>query len=77
MPSDDKGAGRTRWVDLQSAVTRTGLTREHIVWAMASGEVRYSTSLTDHEGVPKLALVDVEVLARRLFDAALRGEGSP
>jgi len=76
VPSDHDEAGWTRWVDLKSAVTRTGLTREHIVWAMASGEVRYSTSLTDHEGVPKLALVDVEVLARRLFNAELRGEGS-
>jgi hypothetical protein len=44
---------------------------------MASGEVRYSTSRTDHEGVPKLALVDVETLARRLFKAELRGEASP
>ena len=77
MPSDRDEAGRTRWVDLRFAVARTGLTREHIVWAMASGEVRYSTSLTDHEGVPKLALVDVEVLARRLFNAELRDEGSP
>ena len=77
MPSDRNGAGWTRWVDLRSAVARTGLTREHIVWAMASGEVRYSTSLTDHEGVPRLALVDVESLARRLFPAEPRSEGSP
>jgi hypothetical protein len=44
---------------------------------MASGEVRYSTSLTDHEGVPRLFLADVEALARRLFKAAPRSEGSP
>jgi hypothetical protein len=44
---------------------------------MASGEVRYSTSLTDHEGVPRLSLVDVEALARRLFKAEPRNEGSP
>jgi hypothetical protein len=31
---------------------------------MASGEVRYSTSLTDDEGVPRLALVDVEAEPR-------------
>ena len=77
MPSDRDAASRTRWVDLRSAVARTGLSREHIVWAMASGEVRYSTSLTDHEGVPRLALVDVESLARRLFKAEPRSEGSP
>ena len=57
MPSNRDAAGRPRWVDLQSAVSRTGLSREHIVWAMASGEVRYSTSLTDHEGVPRLSPV--------------------
>jgi hypothetical protein len=50
------------------------MTREHIIWAMASGEVRYSTSLRDCEGVPKLALVDVESLARRLPTAELRGK---
>jgi hypothetical protein len=44
---------------------------------MASGEVRYSTSLTDHEGVPRLALADVESLARRVFKAEPRSEGSP
>ena len=77
MPSDRDAARRTRWVDLQSAVARTGLSREHIVWAMASGEVRYSRSLTDHEGLPRLALVDVESLARRLFEAEPRSEGSP
>jgi len=77
VPSNRDAAGRPRWVDLQSAVSRTGLSREHIVWAMASGEVRYSTSLTDHEGVPRLSLADVEALARRLFNAAPRGEGSP
>ena len=77
MPSDRNAAGRTRWVDLQAAVARTRLTREHLVWAMASGEVRYSTSLTDHEGLPRLALVDVESLARRLFEAEPRSEGSP
>ena len=43
----------------------------------ASGEVRYSTSLTDHVGVPRLALVDVESLARRLFPAEPRSEGYP
>ena len=74
MPDARDEAGKTRWVDLQSAVARTGMTREHIVWAMASGEVRYSTSLSDEDGVPKLALVDVESLARRLFSAKLRGE---
>ena len=77
MPRDLNAAGRTRWVDLQSAVARTGLSRDHIVWAMASGEVRYSRSLTDHEGVPRLSLVDVEALARRLFKAEPRNEGSP
>jgi len=77
VPSTRDAAGRTRWVDLQSAVSRTGLSREHIVWAMASGEVRYSTSLTDHEGVPRLALADVESLARRVFKAEPRSEGSP
>ena len=58
-------------------MARTGMTREHIIWAMASGDVRYSTSLTDHEGVPRLSLVDVEALARRLFKAEPRNEGSP
>ena len=66
MPSDRDEAVSTRWVDLRFAVAQTGLTREHIVLAMASGEVRFSTSLTDGEGVPKLALVDVDALARRL-----------
>ena len=76
MPSDRNPAGRTRWVDLQSAIARTGLSREHIVWAMASGEVRYSTSLADHEGLPRLALADVESLARQMFKAEPRNEGS-
>ena len=67
-------AGKTRWVNLRSAAARTGMTREHIIWAMASGEVRFSTSLRDHEGVPKLALVDIEALARRLSAAQRRGE---
>jgi hypothetical protein len=66
VTGDRDEARKTRWVDLQSAVTRTGMTREHIIWAMASGDVRFSTSLRDHHGVPKLALVDVESLARRL-----------
>ena len=74
MPNHRDEAGKTRWVDLQSAVARTGMTREHIVWAMASGEVRYSTSLSDQDGIPKLALVDVESLARRLFSTKPRGE---
>jgi hypothetical protein len=77
VPPDLNAGRRTRWVDLQSAVTHTGLSREHIVWAMASGEVRYSTSLTDHEGVPRPSLVDVEALARRRFEAEPRNEGSP
>jgi hypothetical protein len=77
VPSDRDAAKRTRWVDLRSAVARTGLSREQIVWAMASGDVRYSTSLADHEGLPRLALVDVESLARRLFEAKPRSEGSP
>ena len=77
MPRDRNAAGRTRWVDLQSAVARTGLSREQIVWAMASGEVRYSTSLTDHEGIPRLALADVESLASRLVKAEPRSDGSP
>lgn len=77
MASDRDRLGKTRWIDLRGAVARTGMTREHIIWAMASGDVRYSTSLTDHEGVPRLALVDVESLARRLFEAEPRSEGSP
>ena len=77
MPRDHNAAKRTQWVDLRSAVDRTGLSREHIVWAMASGEVRYSTSLTDHEGVPRLALADVESLARRTVTAEPSSEGSP
>ena len=76
MPHDSDEAGKTRWVDLQSAATRTGMTREHIVWAMASGEIRYSTTLRDQHGLPKLALVDVEALADRLFSTELRGEES-
>lgn len=75
MPSDRDEASKTRWVDLQSAVASTGMTREHIIWAMAAGDVRYSTSLRDHEGVPKLALVDVESLARRTYTAELRDDG--
>jgi hypothetical protein len=43
---------------------------------MASGEIRYSTSLTDQDGLPRLDLVDVEALARRLFEAEPGGEGS-
>jgi hypothetical protein len=77
VTSDRDGAGKPKWVDLQSAVDRTGMTREHIIWAMASGEVRFSTTLRDHEGVPKLALVDVESLARRLPTASGRGGGRP
>ena len=76
MPSDRDGAGKkTRWIDLRSAVARTGMTREHIIWAMASGDVRFSTSLGDRDGVPRLALADVEALARRLSTAEGRGEG--
>jgi len=76
VPGDRDDAGTTRWVDLKSAVTRTGLTREHIVWAMASGEVRFSTSVSDGDGIPKVALVDLQSLARRVFSTPLRGEGS-
>ena len=48
-----------------------------IIWAMASGDVRFSTSLRDHHGVPKLALVDVESLARRLPTSEPGGEDPP
>jgi hypothetical protein len=72
---DRDEADATRWVDLQSAIARTGLTREQIVWAMASGQVRYSTSLTDHEGLPKLAVDDVESLAYQAFEPASGSEG--
>jgi hypothetical protein len=68
---------RTRWVDLRSAVARSGVSRERLVWAMASGEVRYSTSVTDQDGLPRLDLVDVEALARRLFEVEPGGEESP
>ena len=76
MQSNRGEAGRTRWVDLRSAMARTGLTREHIVWAMASGEIHYSTSLADEDGLPKLSLIDVESLARRVFTAEPRSEES-
>ena len=77
MPSDRDDAGKTRWIDLGAAVARTGMTREHIIWAMASSDVRYSTTLLDHEGVPRLVLADVESLARRLSTAEIRGEVPP
>ena len=76
MQSNRDETGRTQWVDLRSAVARSGVSRERLVWAMASGEVRYSTSLTDQDGLPRLDLVDVESLARRLFEAQPGGEES-
>ena len=76
MQSNRDEAGRTRWVDLRSAVARTGLSREQIVWAMASGEVRYSTTLTDQDGLPRLDLGDVELLASRMFETEPGGDGS-
>jgi hypothetical protein len=75
VQSNRDETGRTRWVDLRSAVARTGLTREQIVWAMASGEVRYSTSLTDQDGLPRLDLEDVELLASLLFETEPGSDG--
>jgi hypothetical protein len=76
VQSNRHETGRTRWVDLRSAVARSGVSRERLVWAMASGEIRYSTSLTDQDGLPRLDLVDVEALARRLFEAEPGSDGS-
>jgi hypothetical protein len=52
-----------RWVDMRSAVAITGVRTERLAWAMANGEVRFSTSLAGHEHVPMVALVDAEGLA--------------
>jgi hypothetical protein len=55
-----------QWVDLRSAVAMTGATRSAIAWAMAQGDVRYSTTLPGHQQTPMLLLADVEWLASQL-----------
>jgi hypothetical protein len=52
-----------QWVDLRSAVALTGVTRSAIAWAMAQGDVTYSTTLPGHGRTPMLLLADVEGLA--------------
>jgi hypothetical protein len=52
-----------QWVDLRSAVAMTGVTRSVIAWAMAQGDIRYSTKLPGHEHMPMLLLADVAWLA--------------
>jgi hypothetical protein len=52
-----------QWVDLRSAVALTGVTRSAIAWAMAQGDVTYSTTRPGHEQTRMLLLADVEWLA--------------
>jgi hypothetical protein len=59
-------AGDEQWVDLRSAVAVTGVTRSTIAWAMAHGDIRYSTKLPGHVQTPMLLLADVERLASQL-----------
>jgi hypothetical protein len=58
-----------QWIDLRSAVAMSGATRSTIAWAMAMGDVRYSTTLPGHQRTPMLALDDVEWLASLHTDA--------
>jgi hypothetical protein len=44
----------------------TGVTRSAIAWAMAQGDVTYSTTLAGHEGTPMLRLDDVKWLEGQL-----------
>jgi hypothetical protein len=59
-----------QWVDLRSAVSMTGVTRSAIAWAMAQGDVMYSTTRAGHEQTPMLLLADVEWLAATLSSGA-------
>lgn len=62
--SEQSGAsGAPEWVDLRSAVALTGVRRSDLAWALAQGDVEYSTSLEGHSGVPMLRLADVRALA--------------
>jgi hypothetical protein len=54
------------WVDLRSATALTGISRVTLAWALADGDVRYTTTLPGHEGVPMLLLTDVRALAATL-----------
>jgi hypothetical protein len=58
--------GDEQWVDLRSAVAVTGVTRSQLAWAMAHGDVRYSTKLPGHLQTPMMLLADVECLASQL-----------
>jgi hypothetical protein len=59
-------SGDEQWVDLRSAVAMTGATRSRIAWAMAQGDVKYSTKRPGHEHTPMVLLADVEWLAAQL-----------
>ena len=71
--TDDPETGR--WVDLHWAVALTGLSLEELGWAMALGEVRYSTSLPGHGYMPMVALEDIESLGPAAGDHPARAIG--
>jgi hypothetical protein len=55
-----------QWVDLPSAVAMTGAPGSAIAWAMAQGDVTYSTTLPGHERIPMVLVDDVHWLASAL-----------
>lgn len=66
LMSEQSDAGDPpEWVDLRSAVALTGVRRSDLAWALAQGDVEYSTSRPGHLGVPMLRLADVRALADR------------
>src|SRR4051794_36772913 len=72
LSGGDQMAGDEQWVDLQAAVAMTGVPGSAIAWAMAEGEVRYSTREPGHEHTPLLLLADVEWLALQRRDRPAR-----
>jgi hypothetical protein len=56
-------ADEGRWVDLRSAVAVTGIRRIDLIWAMVRDDVRVTTTLPGHEGVPMVFLHDVVLVA--------------
>ena len=63
MPEQPDAGDAAEWVDLRSAVALTGVRRPDLAWALAQGDVQYSTGRPGHVGVPMLRLADVRALA--------------
>jgi hypothetical protein len=61
-----------RWVDVRTAHAMTGVPISCLAWAMADGEVRYTTGLPGHEHTPMVALEDVQGLSEAPSPAFLQ-----